>query len=117
MAYADKPQMSNSRIAAIVLVALIHALLGYAFVTGLAYNVVKKVAADLKTFNVEEPPPPDQKPPPPPPPQPPRVAATARASRASRPRRRRWVDRPVSGAPARSRHGPPKSLSLNVIVD
>src|ERR671916_45161 len=64
MAYADQ-QMSNSRIAAIVIVALLHALLGYAFVTGLAYNVVKKVAADLKTFNVEEPPPP---PPPPPPP-------------------------------------------------
>ncbi|HEY1604066.1 MAG TPA: energy transducer TonB [Allosphingosinicella sp.] len=61
--------MSNSRISAIVLVALIHALLGYAFVTGLAFNVVKKVAADLKTFNVTEPPPPDQKPPPPPPPQ------------------------------------------------
>ena len=70
MAYADKPPMSNSRIAAIVIVAIIHALLGYAFVTGLAFNVVKKVAADLKTFNVEEPPPPDQKPPPPPPPQP-----------------------------------------------
>ena len=70
MAYADQPKMSNSRIAAIVSVAIIHALLGYAFVTGLAFNVVKKVAADLKTFNVEEPPPPDQKPPPPPPPQP-----------------------------------------------
>src|SRR3954465_1834922 len=70
MAYADQPKMSNSRIAAIVIVAIIHALLGYAFVTGLAYNVVKKVAADLKTFDVEEPPPPDQKPPPPPPPQP-----------------------------------------------
>src|SRR5947208_14121524 len=70
MAYADQPKMSNSRIAAIVIVAIIHALLGYAFVTGLAYNVVKKVAADLKTFNVDEPPPPEQKPPPPPPPQP-----------------------------------------------
>src|SRR5436305_14980715 len=70
MAYADQPRMSNSRIAAIVIVAIIHALLGYAFVTGLAYNVVKKMTADLKTFNVEEPPPPDQKPPPPPPPQP-----------------------------------------------
>ena len=56
---------------AIIVVALLHALLGYAFVTGLAYNVVKKVAADLKTFNVEEePPPPEDKPPPPPPDQP-----------------------------------------------
>jgi len=52
---------------AIVIVALLHALLGYAFVTGLAYNVVKQVAKDLKTFDVtEEPPPPEEAPPPPP---------------------------------------------------
>jgi len=63
--------MSRSRMTAIFIVALLHALLGYALVTGLAYNVVKKVAADLKTFNVEEePPPPEEKPPPPPPDQP-----------------------------------------------
>jgi protein TonB len=62
--------MSSGRIAAIVIVALLHALLGYAFVTGLAFNVVKKVAQDLKTFNVEEPPPPEEEPPPPPPDQP-----------------------------------------------
>ncbi len=70
MAYADN-RMSRSRMSAIFIVALLHALLGYALVTGLAYNVVKKVAADLKTFNVEEePPPPEEKPPPPPPDQP-----------------------------------------------
>src|SRR3954464_15108218 len=69
MAYADN-KMSTGRITAIVIVAILHAILAYAFVTGLAYNVVKKVAADLKTFNVEEPPPPDEKPPPPPPDQP-----------------------------------------------
>jgi protein TonB len=66
MAYADQPRMSNSRIAAIVIVAILHALLGYAFVTGLAYNVVKKVAEDLKTFDVEEEKPPPEEPPPPP---------------------------------------------------
>lgn len=55
---------------AIVIVALLHALLGYAFITGLAYNVVKKVAQDLKTFDVaEEAPPPEELPPPPPPEQ------------------------------------------------
>jgi periplasmic protein TonB len=70
MSYADNNRMSSSRIAAIVVVALLHALLGYAFVTGLAFNVVKKVAQDLKTFNVEEPPPPEEEPPPPPPEQP-----------------------------------------------
>jgi protein TonB len=59
--------MSNSRITAIIIVAILHAFLGYAFVTGLAYNVIKKVAGDLKTFDVEEPPPPPDEPPPPPP--------------------------------------------------
>jgi protein TonB len=73
MAYADQ-KMSNGRITAIVIVALLHALLGYAFVTGLAYNVVKQVAQDLKTFDVvEEPPPPEEEPPPPPPDQPQQV--------------------------------------------
>lgn len=67
MAYADQ-SMSSRRVVAIVIVALLHAVLGYAFITGLAYNVVKKVAQDLKTFDVEEePPPPEEEPPPPPP--------------------------------------------------
>ena len=69
MAYADN-KMGSGRITAIVIVAILHALLGYAFVTGLAYNVIKKAAEDLKTFNVEEPPPPPDEPPPPPPQQP-----------------------------------------------
>ncbi|AGH50772.1 TonB family protein [Sphingomonas sp. MM-1] len=63
--------MSSRRVVAIAIVALLHAVIGYAFVTGLAYNVVKKVAQDLKTFDVEEePPPPEEVPPPPPPDQP-----------------------------------------------
>ena len=66
MSYAQKKEISGNRTAAIVVVALIHALLGYAIVTGLAFNVVKKVAEDLKTFDVEEePPPPEEEPPPP----------------------------------------------------
>lgn len=70
MAYADQ-KMSGGKIVAIAIVVLIHAVLGYAFVTGLAMNVVKKVASDLKTFDVEEePPPPEEEPPPPPPEQP-----------------------------------------------
>ncbi|SNS64512.1 outer membrane transport energization protein TonB [Sphingomonas laterariae] len=69
MAYADQ-SMSSRRVVAIGIVALLHAVIGYAFVTGLAYNVVKKVAQDLKTFDVEEePPPPEELPPPPPPEQ------------------------------------------------
>src|SRR3546814_19503355 len=66
MSYADQ-KMSSGRITAIIIVAALHAVLGYAFVTGLAYNVVKQVAQDLKTFDVtEEPPPPEELPPPPP---------------------------------------------------
>lgn len=67
MAYADR-QQSSSRVVAIVIVALLHAVLGYAFVTGLAYNVVKKAAEDLNVFDVQDEPPPPEEPPPPPPP-------------------------------------------------
>jgi protein TonB len=72
--------MSSNRTAAIIIVALIHIALGYALVTGLAYNVIKKAAEDLKTFDVEdEPPPPPEEPPPPPEkmdtPPPPQVVA------------------------------------------
>ncbi|PZU12928.1 MAG: energy transducer TonB, partial [Sphingobium sp.] len=51
--------------------ALIHAVLGYAFVTGLGMKYVKKAAEQLNVIDVkEEPPPPDEEPPPPPPDQP-----------------------------------------------
>ena len=67
MSYANRRQMSGNRTVAIVFVGLLHVLLGYAIITGLAYNVVKKAAEDLKTFDVEEePPPPPEEPPPPP---------------------------------------------------
>jgi protein TonB len=69
MAYADQ-SASSSRIVAIIIVVLIHALLGYAFVTGLAYNVVKKAAEDLNVFDVQDEPPPPEEPPPPPPDKP-----------------------------------------------
>lgn len=66
MSYAQKKQMSTNRTPAIIIVALIHVGLGYALVTGLAYNVAKKAMDDLKTFDVtEEPPPPEETPPPP----------------------------------------------------
>ena len=66
MSYAQKKEISGNRTVAIVIVALVHLLLGYAIVTGLAFNVIKKAAEDLKTFDVEEPPPPPEEPPPPP---------------------------------------------------
>ena len=76
MAYADQ-QMSGNRMVAIVIVALIHIALGYALITGLAYDAVKKVVERVTTVDVSEPPPPPDEPPPPPPkdaPPPPPVA-------------------------------------------
>ena len=66
MAYADQ-QMSGNRMVAIVIVALIHIALGYALITGLAYDAVKKVVERVTTVDVSEPPPPPDEPPPPPP--------------------------------------------------
>lgn len=67
MAYADR-NMSGNRVVALIIVALLHAVLGYAFVTGLAYQYIKKAQENLQTFEVEEPPPPPEEVPPPPPP-------------------------------------------------
>ena len=62
--------MSPRKAVSIGLVILLHALVGYAFINGLAYNVIKKAAEDLKVVDVkDQPPPPEQKPPPPPPEQ------------------------------------------------
>lgn len=67
MAYSDQ-KMSGGKVGALVIVALIHVALGYAFITGLATNFVKKQVEKLNTFDVEEPPPPPPEEPPPPPP-------------------------------------------------
>lgn len=68
MAYADHSQTS-SRTVALVIVALIHVLLGYAFVTGLGMKYVKKAAEQLNVIDIKEPPPPEELPPPPPKPE------------------------------------------------
>ena len=66
MSYAQRKELSGNRTLAIIFVAILQLGLGYAIVTGLAYNVIKKAAQDLKTFDVEEQPPPPEEPPPPP---------------------------------------------------
>jgi periplasmic protein TonB len=74
MAYADQ-EMSTRRVLAIGAVALLHAGVGYALVTGLAFDAAKKVYEDIQSINLtpdappEEPPPPPKDTPPPPPPQ------------------------------------------------
>jgi protein TonB len=66
MSYAQRKEISGNRTLAIILVVLLQFGIGYAIITGLAYNVIKHAAQNLKTFDVEEPPPPPEQPPPPP---------------------------------------------------
>ena len=66
MSYAQRKEISGNRTLAIVFVVLLQFALGYAIVTGLAYNVIKKAATDLKVIDVEQQPPPPEEPPPPP---------------------------------------------------
>ena len=66
MSYAQRKELSGNRTLAIIMVVVLQFALGYAIITGLAYNVIKKAAEDLKTFDVEEEPPPPEQPPPPP---------------------------------------------------
>jgi protein TonB len=66
MSYAQRKEISGNRTMSIIFTAIVVGGLMYAIVTGLAYNVIKKTAQDLKTFDVEEQPPPPEPPPPPP---------------------------------------------------
>jgi protein TonB len=75
MAYADQ-QMSGNRVTAIIIVAVIHIVVGYALVTGLAYRAVQNVVEKVTTIDIKEevkkeepPPPPPKKLDVPPPPQ------------------------------------------------
>jgi len=67
MAYADQQGMSTGRIVSIALVVILHAFLGYALVTGLAYEAVKTVKERLEVLDVEEEEVKEEEPPPPPP--------------------------------------------------
>ena len=65
MAYADQ-RMSGNKLTALIIVAILHIIVGYALVTGLAYSAVKKIKERVETFDVEEEKPPEEPPPPPP---------------------------------------------------
>ena len=65
MAYADQT-MSGNKVAALIIVALIHVAVGYALVTGLAYSATKKLIERVTTVDVKEPEPTETPPPPPP---------------------------------------------------
>jgi periplasmic protein TonB len=66
MAYADQQGMSTNRMIAIILVVLLHAGIGFALVSGLAYEAVKKMKEKMEVIDVKEEKPPEEEPPPPP---------------------------------------------------
>ncbi|MFT8797810.1 energy transducer TonB [Zymomonas mobilis] len=65
MAYADQQPMSRRKIVAIGLVVVVHIILIYGMVSGLAVKVYKHATTDLKVFDVKTPPPPPKPPEPP----------------------------------------------------
>lgn len=66
MSYLTQSQTSNRKLIALGIAAIIHVFLGYALITGLAQNLVKKIVEPIKTIDVKEEKPPEEKPPPPP---------------------------------------------------
>ena len=66
MAYADQ-KMTNNRMIGLGAVVLIHILLGWLLVTGLAQKIVKKIIAPIEAVEIKDKAPPPDEPPPPPP--------------------------------------------------
>ena len=101
MAYADQDGMSSSRLVSIIIVALLHAFLGYALVTGLAYEAVQQVKAKLNVVDVKEEEPPEEEPPPEPEKQiePPVVSPPPLVTTVTPPPTVRTVDTPPPAAP------------------
>lgn len=65
MAYADQ-EMSGNKVTAFVIVALIHVVVGYALVTGLAYEGIRQVVKKVTTVDIKKEEPKKEEPPPPP---------------------------------------------------
>ena len=65
MAYADQ-EMSGNKVTAFVIVALLHVVVGYALVTGLAYEGLRQVVKKVTTVDIKKEEPKKEEPPPPP---------------------------------------------------
>jgi protein TonB len=93
--------MSGNRITALIIVAVIHLVVGYALITGLAYEGVRQIMKKVTTVDIkkEE----DKKPPPPPPPKkelpPPIVAPPVRINIAPAPPQIETVSSPPPAPP------------------
>ncbi|WP_255551727.1 energy transducer TonB [Erythrobacter crassostreae] len=58
--------MGGSKVSSIIIVALIHVVIGYLLISGLAISAVKEIAERVTTIDIEEPPPPEEPDEPPP---------------------------------------------------
>ena len=110
MAYTDQ-RMSSNRVTALVIVALIHIVLAYALITGLAYSAVQQVIKKVTTVDIKKDEP--KKPPPPPPPPknlpPPPVAPPVKINVAVTPPQIQTVTTPPPPAPVISLPPPPSA--------
>ena len=111
MAYADQDGMGTNRLVSVVIVLLLHAFLGYALVTGLAYDAVISIKEKMTVVDVkvEEPPEEEEEPPPEPEKQiePPVVSPPPMVVTVTPPPTIRTVDTPPPAAPIVPTAAPP----------
>ena len=110
MAYADQDGMSTNRIVSVVIVLLLHAFLGYALVTGLAYDAVVAIKEKMTVVDVKEEEPPEEEEPPPEPEkqiEPPVVSPPPLVRTITPPPTVRTVDTPPPAAPIVPTAAPP----------
>jgi periplasmic protein TonB len=110
MAYADQDGMSTNRLVSIIIVLLLHAFLGYALVTGLAYDAVIAIKDKMTVVDVKEEEPPEEEEPPPEPEkqiEPPVVSPPPLVRTITPPPTVRTVDTPPPAAPIVPTAAPP----------
>jgi protein TonB len=110
MAYADQDGMSTNRLVSVVIVLLLHAFLGYALVTGLAYDAVIAIKEKMTVVDVKEEEPPEEEEPPPEPEkqiEPPVVSPPPMVVTVTPPPSIRTVDTPPPAAPMVPTAAPP----------
>lgn len=109
MAYADQDGMSTNRLVSVVIVLLLHAFLGYALVTGLAYDAVTIIKEKMTVVDVIEEIPDEDDPPPEPDKQidPPVVSPPPLVQTVTPPPTIRTVDTPPPIAPIVPTAAPP----------
>lgn len=110
MAYADQDGMSTNRLVSVIIVVLLHAFLGYALVTGLAYDAVVAIKEKMTVVDVKEEEPPEEEEPPPEPEkqiEPPVVSPPPMVVTVTPPPTVRTVDTPPPAAPIVPTAAPP----------